>query len=264
MGVRPISAHERLQRLLPVVGFAQCPLVFGRFQRTSDCNEQPSNHLRGNQTGVRPISAHERLQPINEVKTTDPQKRCSADFSARAIATFSPAQRWRRVKSSVFGRFQRTSDCNSDALLTGASQRVRCSADFSARAIATSAATIVVISFSWVFGRFQRTSDCNESHQLFRYGQLGGVRPISAHERLQLLLYTFRQLHAFGVRPISAHERLQLVTRVRVERSSVGVRPISAHERLQRLAQDFVLLDCRGGVRPISAHERLQLFVTML
>ena len=92
--------------------------------------------------GVRPISAHERLQPHGSVPPQCNSSRCSADFSARAIAT--------------------------EIHLPSSSAAQRCSADFSARAIATRAAP--------------------EYNKI----RIPGVRPISAHERLQLIRpYTF-------------------------------------------------------------------------
>ena len=106
------------------------------YPRTSDCNVKNGGHIAA--------------IPL----------RCSADFSARAIAT-----------------------CASPVSPFNAA--FRCSADFSARAIAT-------------FGQRQKQF----SHSL-------GVRPISAHERLQLLMSAIMIFRVGGVRPISAHERLQ-------------------------------------------------------
>ena len=135
--------------------------VFGRFQRTSDCNED---------TQLRVIKC---------------DGWCSADFSARAIATLS-ASTYIRILEGC------SADFSARAIATRCMEPLtarltwRCSADFSARAIATLKDwALICHPLKEVFGRFQRTSDCNVIQRVTCKLIDQGVRPISAHERLQ-------------------------------------------------------------------------------
>ena len=126
-------------------------MVFGRFQRTSDCNKCAPL-----------VSSLEVDAVFGRFQRTSDCNRVTTSTSVPQGVT-------------VFGRFQRTSDCNNilpDVLgLLGRG----CSADFSARAIATT----------------DMPSEPMHPPQ--------GVRPISAHERLQLEKYVFETYDLYGV-----------------------------------------------------------------